>query len=146
MIVVGNRVTQETFLKARSVIFRYQKYVKRVHRNDKKNLLWDFKKASWVALFPTTLRGRVSPRFLCIISLVERLSSELSYWVESHLKSCQTSMMKLPQQKKLTALRHWLFSLKSITADIKLPFGLRKDRVRMAYGLFFESSIIPIFL
>ena len=29
MIVVGNRATQETFLKARSVIFRCQKYAKK---------------------------------------------------------------------------------------------------------------------
>ena len=54
MIVVWNRATQETFLKARFVIFRCQKYVKRVHRNNKKNLPWAFKKVSWVALFHTT--------------------------------------------------------------------------------------------
>ena len=38
MIVVGNRATQETFLKAQFVIFRCQNKSKRVHRNDKKNL------------------------------------------------------------------------------------------------------------
>ena len=31
-----------------------KRYKKRVHRNDKKNLPWDCKKVSWVALFPTT--------------------------------------------------------------------------------------------
>ena len=42
--VVENRTAQETFLKTRFVIFRCQKYVKkRVHRNDKNNLPWDFK-------------------------------------------------------------------------------------------------------
>ena len=38
MIVVGNGATQETFLRARFVIIRCQKYVKRGHRNGKKNL------------------------------------------------------------------------------------------------------------
>ena len=38
-LVVGNRETRDTFLKARFVLFRCQKYVKkRVHKNDKKNL------------------------------------------------------------------------------------------------------------
>ena len=42
--VVENRAAQDTFLKTRFVIFRCQKYVKkRVHRNDKNNLPWDFK-------------------------------------------------------------------------------------------------------
>ena len=37
--VVENRAAQEIFLKARFVIFRCQKYVKkRVHRNDKNSL------------------------------------------------------------------------------------------------------------
>ena len=39
MIVMGNGATQRTLLKARFVILRCQKYVKkRLHRNDKKNL------------------------------------------------------------------------------------------------------------
>ena len=39
MILVGNEATQRTLLKARFVILRCQKYVKkRVHRNDEKNL------------------------------------------------------------------------------------------------------------
>ena len=64
----------------------------------------------------------MSPRFLCVIPVVERFSSELlratlNYWTESHLEFCQ---MKLPQQKQPTALRHWLFPYESTTADIKL--------------------------
>ena len=37
-LVVENGATQETFLKSRFVIVRCQKYIKRVHRNDKKNV------------------------------------------------------------------------------------------------------------
>ena len=54
MIVVGNRVTWETFLRSRFVIFWCQKYVKRAHRNGKKKLPRALKKVSQVALFPTT--------------------------------------------------------------------------------------------
>ena len=55
MIVVGNRATQETFLKSQFVIFRSQKYVKKgCIEMTKKISLGTFKKVSWVALFPTT--------------------------------------------------------------------------------------------
>ena len=59
-LVLGNGVTQETLLKSRFVIFRCQKYVKkRVHKNHKKKLPWDFKKVSWVTPFPTTPSHRL---------------------------------------------------------------------------------------
>ena len=49
MIVVVNGANQETFLKARFVIFRCQKYVKKGAKKWQKNLPWDFKKVSCVA-------------------------------------------------------------------------------------------------
>ena len=46
------------------------------------------------------LRSRVGPRFPCVTPVMESFFSDLlenkiSYWIESHLVSCQTSMMKL---------------------------------------------------
>ena len=49
-----NRATQETFLKARFVLFRCQKICKKSTWKWQKNLPWAFKKVSWVALFYTT--------------------------------------------------------------------------------------------
>ena len=47
----------------------------------------------------------MTPRFPCVTPVVERFSSELlraiiTYWAESHLKSCQTSTMELPEDVK----------------------------------------------
>ena len=53
MIVVGNRATQETFLKAQFVIFRCQKYVKKGYiEMTKKNYLETFKKCPGLLCFP----------------------------------------------------------------------------------------------
>ena len=53
MIVVGNRATQETFFKARSVIFRCQKYVKEGYiEMTKKIYLETFKKCPGSLCFP----------------------------------------------------------------------------------------------
>ena len=55
MIVVGNRPTQDHFSKVSIYNFSgLKKYKKRVYRNDRKNLPWDFWEVSWVYLFPTT--------------------------------------------------------------------------------------------
>ena len=59
MIIVGNRPTQDHFSKVSIYNFSgLKKYKKRVYRNDRKNLPWDFWKVSWIGLFPTTLRFR----------------------------------------------------------------------------------------
>ena len=47
------------------------------------------------------LRDSVSPRFPCVVPVVERFSSDLlpaiiSYWPESHFEFCQTLTMELP--------------------------------------------------
>ena len=56
MIVVGNRPTQDHFSNVSIYNFSVlKKYKKRVYRNDRKNLPWDFWEVSWVVLFPTTL-------------------------------------------------------------------------------------------
>ena len=53
MIVVGNRATQETFLKARSVIFRCQKYAKKGYiEMTKKNYLETLIKCPGSLCFP----------------------------------------------------------------------------------------------
>ena len=49
---------------------------KRVHRNYKKNLPWDFKKVSWVALFPTTIRRKYFPR-----KVIKTHMKLLSLWI-----------------------------------------------------------------
>ena len=55
MIVVGNRPTQDHFSKVSIHNFSgLKKYKKRVYRNGRKNLPWDFWEVSWVSLFPTT--------------------------------------------------------------------------------------------
>ena len=52
-LVVGNRATQETFLKARFVIFRCQKYVKKEYMEmTKKIYLEPFKKCPGLLYFP----------------------------------------------------------------------------------------------
>ena len=56
MIVVGNRPTQDHFSKVSIYNFSgLKKYLKRVYRNDRKNLPSDFWEVSWVGLFPTTV-------------------------------------------------------------------------------------------
>ena len=74
---MGKRATQDIFSKSLFVIFRCQKYIKRVHRNDKKILPWDFEKVSWVALFPTTKLPSKSPALLGLINLAKSL---LCFW------------------------------------------------------------------
>ena len=52
-LVVKNRATQETFLKARFVIFRCQKYVKKGYiQMTKKNYLETLKKCPGLVYFP----------------------------------------------------------------------------------------------
>ena len=55
MIVVGKRPTEDHFSKVSIYNFLgLKKCKKRVYRNDKKNLPWDFWEVPWVGLFPTT--------------------------------------------------------------------------------------------
>ena len=52
---MGNKPTQDHFSKVSIHNFSgLKKYKKRVYRNDRKNLPWDFWEVSWVGLFPTT--------------------------------------------------------------------------------------------
>ena len=116
MIVVGNRATQDHFLKAQFVIFRCQKYVKKGYiETTKKNLPWDFKKVSWIALFPTTVllntykhhhtktlfiftifvslsRSRFICVYLCdlffIFIFIFIMITYIIAWIQIHLHSC----------------------------------------------------------
>ena len=56
MIVVGNRPAQDHFSKVSIYNFSsLKKCKKRLYRNDRKKLPWDFWEVSWVGLFPTTV-------------------------------------------------------------------------------------------
>ena len=57
MIVVKNRPTQNHFSKVSIHNFSgLKKYKKKVYRNVRKNLPWDFWEVSWVGLFLTTTK------------------------------------------------------------------------------------------
>ena len=69
MIVVGNRPTQNHFSKVSIHNFSGpKKYKKRVYRNDRKNLPWDFWEVSWVGLFPTTIVNNLGKKHNIISS------------------------------------------------------------------------------
>ena len=72
------------------------------------------------------LGGSASPRFPCVIPLVARFSSEIlrgiiNCWAESHLKSCQTSMMELLRENN---------QLQDIDKDKKLTASTEKHHCR----------------
>ena len=73
MIVVGNRTTQETFQSLSLSFFRSQKYEKRVHRNDKKKLSWDFEKCPGslyfllLLIFKPGLYSRAASIIYCVL-------------------------------------------------------------------------------
>ena len=97
----------ENSLKAQFTIFRSQKYVKKGYMEMREQLyLEPLKSAPGRSVFhyfwckSKELRHRISRRFPCVTPVIENVSSELlqaltSYWTESQLQSCQTSMMEL---------------------------------------------------
>ena len=91
------------------------KKIRNNKKNDRLDTLWRFEILAHHPFVYNSLP--------CVIPVIERLSlgllwAMISYWADSHLKSCQTSTMEL--FKIASSLKTLTFVQKSSIADIRL--------------------------